>query len=99
MSDEDLAAWVAASCARHGVPVKVTDSAVVARVSVLLGAGVPASRPLRALSLCSEPPDRIDPVGVEFPGSLRAWGDHRVIEHSTDNGVLAGQVEIRPLSA
>lgn len=35
---EDLAAWVAKSCAAQGVPVKVTDPTVVRRVAALLNA-------------------------------------------------------------
>ncbi len=34
-----LAAWVRASCEAQGVPEKVTDPAVLHRVSTLLGAG------------------------------------------------------------
>lgn len=37
LSAEDLAAWVAKSCAAQGVPVKVTDPTVLRRVAVLLG--------------------------------------------------------------
>jgi hypothetical protein len=33
-----LAAWVEASCAAQGVPVRVTDPGVLARVGVLMGA-------------------------------------------------------------
>ena len=36
LSAEDLAAWVAKSCAAQGVPVKVTDPAVLRQVGVLL---------------------------------------------------------------
>jgi hypothetical protein len=38
----DLAAFVAASCERHGVPLKVTDAAVRSKVTVLL-----TGRPVR----------------------------------------------------
>lgn len=41
---DELAAWVEASCAAQGVPVKVTDAAVVRRVGMLLGAGADGSR-------------------------------------------------------
>ena len=37
LSADELAAFVAASCARHGVPVKVTDLAALAVVATLLG--------------------------------------------------------------
>lgn len=33
-----LAAWVEATCAAQGVPVRVTDPGVLARVGVLMGA-------------------------------------------------------------
>jgi len=36
LSAEDLAVWVAKSCAAQGVPVKVTDPAVLRQVGVLL---------------------------------------------------------------
>ena len=36
LSQQELRAWVEASCAQQGVPVKVTDPAVIASVSVLL---------------------------------------------------------------
>ncbi len=37
LSGEELAAFVAASCERCGVPVKVTDAAVLRVVATLLG--------------------------------------------------------------
>jgi hypothetical protein len=36
LTDDELAAWVAASCAAQGVPEKVTDPYLVAQVGVLL---------------------------------------------------------------
>ena len=36
---EELAAWVRASCEAQGVPEKITDPAVLARIGALLGAG------------------------------------------------------------
>ena len=39
LSEDALRTWVAASCARHGVPVKVTDVAVIADVVLLLNGG------------------------------------------------------------
>ena len=44
LSEDELAAWVTASCAAQGVPVKVTDPTVVRRVGALLGAGVEGVR-------------------------------------------------------
>lgn len=43
MSPEELEAFVIESCARHGVPAKVTDTVVVRRVATLLGG--PTHRP------------------------------------------------------
>lgn len=39
MTLEQVRAWVEASCLAQGVPVVVSDPAVVARVGALLGAG------------------------------------------------------------
>lgn len=99
-----LASWVALSCARHRVPVKVTDPAAVARVAVLLGGADP--HPVTAGMMLvrvgpvggSEPPDRVDTVGVELAGAGGAGADHDVIEDRGDDGRLAGQIEVRPLA-
>ena len=100
LSDEALVQWVAASCQRHGVPVKVTDALVVSKVAVLLSGGKarPAAERGRA-SLRSEPPDEIDSGGINSPGSGGAGADDGVVEQGGDDGVLAGEVEVGPLSA
>lgn len=36
LSPDELAAWVAASCERHGVPVKIADPGALAMVATLL---------------------------------------------------------------
>ena len=36
LSPAELAAWVAASCVRHGVPVKIDDVGALAVVATLL---------------------------------------------------------------
>ena len=36
LSGDEFAAWVAASCVRHGVPVKVADVGALAVVATLL---------------------------------------------------------------
>lgn len=84
----DVAGWVAASCARQGVPVHVTDAWVVARVAVLLGADAP---------VCSEPPERFDAGGVEGLGAGGAGSDDGVVQHGGDDGVAAVQPELFPL--
>jgi len=45
LSADEVAAWVAASCAAQGLPVKVTDPGVVRRVAVLLGGVTPQGEP------------------------------------------------------
>lgn len=98
-----LAAWVAASCERHRVPVKVADPDALARVAVLLGVADP--QPAAVLTLVrggavvgSEPPDRVDAVGVEAAGTGGAWADHDVIEDRGDDRGLPGHVEVGPLA-
>lgn len=83
----DVAAWVAVSCARQGVPVKVTDARVVARVAVLLS----------GRRSVSEPPDGLDPGGIEPPGALDTGSDHGMVEHRGDDGVAAVQSQSGPL--
>lgn len=95
---DEIAAWVAASCARQGVPVKVTDAAVVARAVTLLSGG--ALRPAASRARAGlQAPDGIDPVGVEGGSALGTGPDEGVVEHRGHDGVLAGEVEFGPLSA
>lgn len=99
MSNDELAAWVSASCARHGVPVKVTDTAVIARAVTLLSSG--AVRPQRGRSPRKglQPPDGIDAVGVQGRRAGRARPNHSVVQDRCDNGVLPSEVERGPLFA
>lgn len=96
-----LAVWVAASCARHGVPVKVTDAAVIARAVTLLSAGAirPAAQRTRADRSGLQPPDRVGPVRVELTGTGDARPDDDVVEHSGHDRGLTGEVQAGPLSA
>lgn len=66
LSEEQIEAWVAASCERQGLAVKVNDALVVARVAALLtdGSARPVAERGRAGPL-SQSPDGLDPVGVE----------------------------------
>lgn len=101
LSAERVAAWVEASCAAQGVPVKVSDPHVVARVGVLLGVrsatGAQAKlRPVRTAA--SEPPDRTNPVGIERAGHLGRVDDG-VIQHGGDDGSLPVEVQAGPLGA
>ena len=96
-----LAAFVEASCSRHGVPVKVSDAVIVGRVVVLLGGGAPdgGRQPAAVVPSRSEPPDGIDSGRVKAPRSLCAWRNDDVIEHSGDDRVLPGEVQAFPLGA
>ena len=98
LSPQEVAAFVEASCRRQGVPVKVTDAAVVGRVSALLRGGPPGSgrSPERTDRPRSESPDGIDPGRVESSGSGGAGSDHDVVEDRFDDGGLAGEVELGP---
>jgi hypothetical protein len=100
MSPEEFQRWLVASCARHGVPLKISDTAVSGRVALLL-----QGREVRAHTQwgpdtrrASEPPDDIDTGGVE-PAPRRAGGDLDAVDNGFDYGVLAGEVELPPLSA
>ena len=105
MTPAELAAWVGESCARQGVPAKVTDVGVVARIAVLLGSSggpeaVGALAPKRTGRRGpSEPPDEFHPVRVHRPDAGSGGMDDPVIDDSSNDGGLAGQVEARPLSA
>lgn len=62
-----LAAWVEASCAAQGVPVRVTDPGVIARVGVLLGGapGTDGRGSGRSTAAVSEPPDGLNAGRVQ----------------------------------
>lgn len=80
LSGEAVAAWVEASCADQGVPVKVTDPAALRRVSVLLGGRAATGAPAPVRPADSEPPHGHDPGGVE-PAAAGGLGvDHCVVE-------------------
>ena len=82
----DVAAWVVASCEAQGIPVKVTDARVIARVAVLFGAPAAAS----------EPPDRLNPGRVEGAGPGTA-GDHGMVEDRGDDRVTPIETEGLPV--
>lgn len=63
--------WVESSCARQGLPVVVTDPAIVARVGALLtgrGAARTAAERRSTAPARSKPPSRNDAGGVEAAG-------------------------------
>lgn len=100
LSDDDIAVWVASSCAAQGVPVKITDPEAVRRVGVLLRAadatGPQAKlRPVRRHS--SQPPLGNDSGRIE-PVDAGAVHDG-VVHHGADDGPLPVEVQPRPLGA
>lgn len=64
---QKLTAWVEATCAAQGVPVRVTDPGVIARIGVLLGAtpGTDGRGSGRSTAAASEPPDGLNPGRVQ----------------------------------
>jgi hypothetical protein len=101
LNDFDLAAFVEASCRRHGVPVKVSDSGVHRDVALLLSGrtdrgAAPAALGRRAVS---DSPDKINPVGVEAATTDVGGCNDGVIEDCSDDRVLTGEVEFGPLGA
>jgi hypothetical protein len=105
LSRDEIAAWVAQSCAASGVSVKVTDPTVVRRVGVLLGGAAdgpgaqPRSGSARAIAARSVAPHDGHAGGVQHPGSGGAGSDHGVVDQGLDDGVLPGQVQGLPASA
>jgi hypothetical protein len=84
MSPEQVAAWLAASCAEQGLSVVVTDPHVLADVAALLATrAVPGSarsagrgRPV----VPSDPPDGPDSAGVQGSTAGLAGIDDGVVE-------------------
>lgn len=101
LSDEQLRAWVARSCAEQGVPLHVTDVLVLERVRVLLtGTAAPGTPPaLRPGPPRSESPDRLHPVRVQGAGAQDAGADDGVVQDGPDDGGLPGEVQLIPRSA
>lgn len=105
LTPEALAEWVIASCQAQGVPVKVTDPRTVDQVRVLLS-DVPTESHAHARSARGgsvgerlQTPARIDPGRVQRRGTPGARLDDRVVENSTHDGGLPGQVQLGPLTA
>ncbi|MCU1677355.1 MAG: hypothetical protein JWM93_2113 [Frankiales bacterium] len=105
LTPEGLARFVQQSCAAQGVPVHVSDIAVLRRVATLLG-GAPAEPRARARSAAAGPagapsqtPDGVHAVRVEALCASGAGSDDGVIEDGADNRVLALQGERLPLGA
>ena len=104
LTDSEVAAWVAASCAAQGLPVKVTDVATVSDVCVLLGGGAPGDRPARQrgrrpVRAVLEPPPGVDTAGIDGLGTGDAREDDGMVKDGGDDGVLADEIQPGPLSA
>ena len=101
----EIAAWVASSCLAQGVPVKVTDPAMIRQVGVLLGAapggaGAQARSAAPALSgVGSERQTTDTRAGSRVRDSGSAGSDHGVVHQARDDGVLSRQVQAFPRSA
>ena len=78
LTSTEFAAWVTASCVRQGVPVKVTDSVVVARVAVLLSGGTIRPEGKRQRSGIGGLPDQVElgpqSAALERPSSEHSTG-------------------------
>lgn len=102
---DSLAAWVEASCAAQGVPVKVADPTVVSRVGALLGARVegtraqPRSGSTRPLGRGSVAPPDAHAGGVQGLHSGTARGDLDVVDQGGHDRVLPRQIEAAPGAA
>ena len=102
LSRANAEAWARRSCAAQGIEVKVIDRLVIGQVVALLGdaarssacQGGRARMPVR-----SELPDCLDTVRIEplSPSDPRANGG--VIDQGTDDGNLAAERKVAPLSA
>ena len=99
LTGDDLAAFVAASCARSGVEVKVTDALVVVRVTVLLTGTAGAAGGSRGAAVRSDSPHEVSSARLEASRSDGAGSDDDVVEDCFDDGCLASEVEVCPLSA
>lgn len=100
LSGEELAAFVAASCQRSGVPLRVSDPGSVRDVVVLLtgGAGLPP-RQRGPGTAGSDLPADIDTIRVEGSSSDERGSDVDPVDNGTDDRGLPIQVEGGPLSA
>ena len=80
-----------ASCAEQKLQPRVSDPSIVRRVAVLiLGREVP---------FLSDPPGRLNAIGVEAVEAASAGTNDGVVHDGFHDGSLPGQWEVGPLSA
>ncbi len=101
LTPDQMRDWVAASCAAQGVPLHGGDARVLEQVRALLTGA--AARPARAPALAraarrsrSQPPDDLEPAGVQGSGSAPAGTHQHVIDDGFHDGDLPGEVERPP---
>ncbi len=101
LTEDELAAFVAASCVRSGVPERVTDPGAIRRVAVLLTGRDTELHAQRADGdrPVSDPPNEIDARRVSRAAATLDRGDDGVIEQRAHDRVLSGQVEVSPLGS
>jgi hypothetical protein len=101
VTPDQVAAFVAATCAAQGIAVKVTDPGAIRDVVTLLGGARGPSRAgtrsARAVGTRDrlEQPHRTDPGLVEASAPVTGLDDD-VIDDRSDNGDLLAQGERRP---
>lgn len=101
---EAVRAWLEASCIAQGVPVVVTDAAVLSQIAVLVsGRGGRRTRQAQRAPV-PHPPGSEPPVGlhagrVQAARTRSAGEDDSLLQESGNDGVLTVQVQVGPLSA
>jgi hypothetical protein len=92
LSRDELAAWVASSCERSGVPVFVADPAALVRVGRLVGGrpGAPARRASaeEAPRRQSQPPMDFYAGRIDAAGSHGSGADGDVVDEGADDPCL-----------
>ena len=84
-------AWVESSCAAQGLPVKVSDRAVLEGVAGLLGGAPGASRVAPRGPALSGPPNGGETARVEPVVAASAGANNQVVEDGGDDPMLPGQ--------
>lgn len=97
----ELAAFVAASCVRSGVPLRVTDPIAIRQFAVLLAGrdAEPHAQRADGERAGSDSPNEIDTRRVQCAAATLDGSDDCVIEQRAHDGVLSGQIELNPLRA